>query len=40
MVLGDAHQSLLPDAAHCIGPAVVDVDAAGRHPVAVGYSRI
>jgi len=40
MVLGDAHQGLLPDAAHCIGPAVVEVDADGRHAVAVGYSRI
>jgi len=40
MVLGDGHQRLLPDAAHCIGPAVVEVDPDGRHAVAVGYSRI
>jgi hypothetical protein len=40
MVLGEGHQRLLPDAAHCIGPAVVEVDPDGRRAVAVGYSRI
>src|SRR5579872_5057809 len=38
MVLGPRHQGLLPNAAHCIGPAVVEVD--GDRAVAVGYSRI
>jgi ketosteroid isomerase-like protein len=38
MVCGAAHQSLLPGAAHTIGPAVVHVD--GDHAVATGYSRI
>jgi hypothetical protein len=40
MVLGAGHQRLLPNAAHCIGPAVVDVGADGDEAVAVGYSRI
>lgn len=38
MVLGAAHQSLLPGCAHTIGPAVVHVD--GDRAVATGYSRI
>lgn len=38
MVDGPGHRSLLPDAAHCIGPAVVEVR--GDTAVATGYSRI
>jgi uncharacterized protein (TIGR02246 family) len=38
LVLGDFHQSLLPNCAHTIGPAVVAVD--GDRAVATGYSRI
>ncbi|MDG2028802.1 MAG: nuclear transport factor 2 family protein [Acidimicrobiales bacterium] len=38
MVRSDAHQALLPDAAHTAGPVVVDVD--GDHATATGYTRI
>lgn len=38
MVAGANHQSLLPNAAHTIGPAVVAVD--GDEANATGYSRI
>jgi len=38
MVNGVGHQSLLPDAAHCIGPAVVELR--GDRAFATGYSRI
>jgi uncharacterized protein (TIGR02246 family) len=38
MVRGPRHQSLLPDCAHTIGPAVVAVD--GDRAVATAYSRI
>lgn len=38
MVRGDRHRSLLPDCAHTIGPAVVEVD--GDRAVATAYSRI
>ncbi len=38
MVRGANHQSLLPNCAHTIGPAVVDVD--GDRAVATAYSRI
>ena len=38
MVNGPSHQSLLPNCAHTIGPAVVEVD--GDRAVATGYSRI
>lgn len=38
MVLGASHQSLLPNCAHTIGPAVVKLD--GDRAVATGYSRI
>jgi uncharacterized protein (TIGR02246 family) len=38
MVRGERHQSLLPNCAHTIGPAVVRVD--GDHAVATAYSRI
>lgn len=38
MVRSEAHQSLLPNAAHTIGPSVVAVD--GESASAVGYSRI
>ncbi len=38
MVLGSGHQSLLPNCAHTIGPAVVKVD--GDQAYATGYSRI
>jgi ketosteroid isomerase-like protein len=34
----DGHQRLLPDCAHTIGPAVVQID--GDRATAVGYSRI
>ena len=38
MVRGPRHQSLLPNCAHTIGPAVVAVD--GDRAVATAYSRI
>jgi uncharacterized protein (TIGR02246 family) len=38
MVRGDRHRSLLPDCAHTIGPAVVEID--GDRAVATAYSRI
>jgi uncharacterized protein (TIGR02246 family) len=38
MVRGPRHQSLLPNCAHTIGPAVVTVD--GDRAVATAYSRI
>jgi len=38
MVLGKNHQSLLPNCAHTIGPAVVEVN--GDRAVATAYSRI
>ena len=38
MVRSDAHQKLLPNAAHTIGPAVVHVD--GDSATATGYTRI
>jgi ketosteroid isomerase-like protein len=38
MVRGPRHQSLLPNCAHTIGPAVVSVD--GDRAVATAYSRI
>jgi len=38
MVRGPRHQSLLPNCAHTIGPAVVEVS--GDHGVATAYSRI
>jgi uncharacterized protein (TIGR02246 family) len=38
MVRGASHQSLLPNCAHTIGPAVVRVD--GDRASATGYSRI
>lgn len=38
MVRGDAHQSILPDCAHVMGPFVVDVD--GDEAVATGYASV
>ncbi|MEW6267878.1 MAG: nuclear transport factor 2 family protein [Thermodesulfobacteriota bacterium] len=38
MVRGPRHQSLLPNCAHTIGPAVVQVD--GERALATAYSRI
>jgi uncharacterized protein (TIGR02246 family) len=38
MVNGPSHQSLLPNCAHTIGPAVVEVD--GDRATATGYTRI
>jgi len=38
LVLGAAHQSLLPDCAHTIGPVVIRVN--GDRAEATGYSRI
>lgn len=38
MVLGKNHQALLPNCAHTIGPAVVELD--GDRAVATAYSRI
>jgi ketosteroid isomerase-like protein len=38
MVRGARHQSLLPNCAHTIGPAIVEVD--GDRAVATAYSRI
>lgn len=38
MVRSEDHQKLLPNAAHTIGPAVVDVD--GDNATATGYTRI
>ena len=38
LVLGEGHQSMLPDCAHTIGPIVIEVD--GDHALATGYSRI
>ena len=38
MVGGARHQAMLPNCAHQIGPAVVEVD--GDRATAVGYSRV
>ena len=38
MVLGPRHQAMLPNCAHQIGPAVVELD--GDRAVATGYSRV
>ena len=38
MVLGPRHQAMLPNCAHQIGPAVVEVT--GDRAVATGYSRV
>ena len=38
MVRSERHQSLLPDCAHTIGPAIVELD--GDRAVATAYSRI
>ncbi len=38
LVLGDGHQSLLPNSAHTIGPVIIAVD--GDRAAATGYSRI
>jgi ketosteroid isomerase-like protein len=38
MVSGERHRSLLPNCAHTIGPAVVEID--GDRAVATAYSRI
>ena len=38
MVRGSRHQTMLPNCAHQIGPAVVEVD--GDHARATGYSRV
>jgi ketosteroid isomerase-like protein len=38
MVRGSRHQAMLPNCAHQIGPAVVEV--AGDHAHATGYSRV
>jgi uncharacterized protein (TIGR02246 family) len=38
MVQGNKHQSMLPNCAHQIGPAVVEVS--GDRAVATGYSRV
>ncbi|MCH2170287.1 nuclear transport factor 2 family protein [Myxococcota bacterium] len=38
LVLGEGHQSLLPNCAHTIGPAIIKVD--GDRAEATGYSRI
>jgi hypothetical protein len=38
MVAGPRHQAMLPDCAHQIGPAVVELD--GDRATAVGYSRV
>lgn len=38
LVLGSRHQAMLPNTAHQIGPAVVELD--GDHAVATGYSRV
>lgn len=38
MVRGPRHQAMLPDCAHQIGPAVVEL--AGDRAVATGYSRV
>jgi uncharacterized protein (TIGR02246 family) len=38
MVQGSRHQAMLPNCAHQIGPAVVEVD--GDRAVATGYSRV
>src|SRR5437868_570915 len=37
MVLGERHQSLLPNCAHTVGPVTVVVE--GDHATAQGYSR-
>jgi ketosteroid isomerase-like protein len=38
MVLGDAHQAILGECAHVMGPYVVQVD--GDHAVATGYATV
>ena len=38
MVTGRAHQSLLPNCAHTMGPAIIKVD--GDKATATGYSRV
>ena len=38
MVQGSRHQAMLPNCAHQIGPAVVEID--GDRAVATGYSRV
>ncbi len=38
LVLGDGHQSLLPNSAHTIGPVIIALD--GDRAEATGYSRI
>ena len=38
MVRGPRHQAMLPNCAHQIGPAVVEID--GDRAVATGYSRV
>ena len=38
MVLGDAHQAILGECAHLMGPYTVEVD--GDHAVAVGYASV
>ncbi len=38
MVRGDRHQAMLPNCAHMIGPAVVEVE--GDRAIATGYSRV
>ena len=38
LVLGDGHQSLLPNSAHTIGPVIISLD--GDRAEATGYSRI
>jgi hypothetical protein len=38
MVMGEGHQSLLPNCAHTIGPVVIEVD--GSNARATGYTRI
>jgi len=38
MVRGERHQSLLPNCAHTIGPAIVEVN--GARATATGYTRI
>jgi uncharacterized protein (TIGR02246 family) len=38
MVLGDAHQAILGECAHVMGPYAVEVD--GDHAVAIGYATV
>lgn len=42
MLRGELHQSLLPDAAHTVGPAILteNTDAQAMHLSATGYSRL